>query len=265
MKLLSLTVFVLVGCNAFAQTAQEVMRSATGNLLLQREFAMQLDGTVNLGNEQSTFQINSYYQTKRVNKQYRYYNETLRYSGATLIQRLVGDGENLWNFDPQKNEYSSVKYGSDPSSDEEKSLSDLAYMVKQFPLFLKGNSGSFLSRIYEDTFLKGIGGTWQPFLTLGKPRIEFDNDGNPTITVSTGNPVSNEMIYTLHKHEVNSNLFYSLDLITFWSKDTFNGKPRETNFTLELFWENFHSTDANFGFIPPRGSKCVSSGTKSGR
>lgn len=180
-----------------------------------------------------------------------------------LVQRTVGDGKSLYDYNPRRNDYWVGSYGTHGPTPPPRYLANL---MDDFTASLKG-SMTYLGRLMREAFLVGGYRPWIPggqeYLVTKDSGVVPDPIWRDRTFVGTetteyaifwqGEPAKRSIIF---KTGIGGHRGRTLDHIFFTELTKVGDEPRTVDWQARIFTDVVPAAE-NFVFIPPVGAKPI--------
>ena len=155
-------------------TARTQLASVFEDLGKQDDYWFDSTGTVTQGgythNLRDYLSVSNRTATEGENQVTRTYLESLTYRDGQMIRRVVGDGNNVWDYDADNNTYRVVRYGNSLTGGSANGSKTFGYLDTLGTILRSRASGptAMLSQTVEQALLARDSGStvatsWQPF------------------------------------------------------------------------------------------------------
>ncbi len=230
---------------ASAQTATQVMSSAMSRFAANERIGMEQAGSIVTGGNRVNFSVVAYFMQEPDSKDSTAFLDATFFRNGQVVTRVVGDGVELWKFNPARNEFSASKYGDTVGH-------PTTLLASQSQQHFRGES-AIIARLFADSWLtsRTKSGAWMPYVPLGETWVEFNDDKSlATVNVEAGKPVHTSMRYELSADGPG----WRLDRIDYRRDDKRGTEARSTEWTVDLYEMSSFGPEVNFRFSPPRGA-----------
>jgi len=184
--------------------------------------------------------------------------EFRNYVNGNMVQRVVGDGYYMWDNRVTNNTYLCSQYGNVDSAQPSN------YRKKAFEILRLRTSGpaAYVARQLSEAFadpskLAGYSQTWLPWLTTAP--IESCIEGFKCASADG----RENLLYNIVPEDPETRSTWLLSGTTY-QKTTPAGSSQKTIWWDARFSYGQVAKDVNFGFIPPKGAKPISSAISGG-
>lgn len=248
-----LAFFALVGCSIAvshaddAVVAKEWVIAGLNNLRSQSSIYIDLAGTQTVNGDTVNLKTTFLYK-KDVDSSGKIYErlECLDYMGSTLAQRIVGDGTNLWSYDPINNTYTVTRYGSYGTLAANANYT--RNLLQAFMSAAKGRS-VYIARLMLDA-KSGTSAIYTPWLPASY--AEVTNYSNVTrVRYLDGNPTKKIITYLVAPDGLGGGV---MTLLGYWDS-TQSGNKLKTTTWLANITTNVAIDPSHFAFSPPAGAR----------
>lgn len=230
-----------------AAVAREWVVAGLTNLRAQNSIYIDLAGTQTIdGNTVNLRTIFSYKKEVDAGGRILERLECLDYMGSTLTQRIVGDGTNLWNYDPLNNTYTVARYGSYGTAALPPNYT--RNLLQAFMSVAKGRAVQ-IARLMLDT-KAGADVQYTPWLPVSY--AEVTNYSNVTrVRYLAGNPTNRILTYLVAPDGFGGGIMTALG---YWESTATNNRVRTTTWLANIS-TNVNLEPSRFAFTPPAGAR----------
>jgi hypothetical protein len=248
-----LALFAMVGLSIAASraddaaVAKEWVVAGLTNLRDQSSIYIDLAGTQTVNGDTVNLRTTFLYK-KEVDTSGKIYErlECLDYMGTTLTQRIVGDGINLWSYDPINNTYTVTRYGSYGTLAAGANYT--RNLLQAFMSAAKGRS-VYIARLMLDA-KSGTSVVYTPWLPASY--AEVTNYSNVTrVRYLDGNPTKKIITYLVAPDGLGGGV---MTLIGYWDSVQSNNKLKTTTWLANIT-TNATIDPSHFSFSPPAGAR----------
>lgn len=244
-KSVLLTGLLLSACSAFGQIkpVEQPIQQGFETLRAHPGLQITLDGTQQIGNDQTTFRTVTYWYQDVENGRPMAKVEMIGYvnSNATFI--MVGDGVTLYTYDMVRNEYASSRYGTYSGNQPQDYVNALLESMRSI---IKGQTAypvRLLLEVYAGEAARYT--TWLPGGSI--------EDTGTAIRYSLGNPVTRTLTFSYNFVAP----YQNITQISYFDEVYFASIARDINWTITPLSSDTAPTGANFQFVPPNNATAV--------
>jgi len=201
------------------------------------------NGSITVGTTTSTFtSLTTWFQDVEDGRPMAKVEIIVRLNGAEIF-RAEGDGTTLYEYDEQRNEYSSTRYGNYSGAQPTEYVNTLLSAVRSM---LQGPTmypGRLISEVYGGSDARYT--TWLPGAAI-------ENTGT-VVRYTLGSPVHRSMEFSYTNMPPN----VVLNSITYFDHTDMPNTTRDVNWSMTFTSSDVILSDITFSFIPPAGARPV--------
>lgn len=242
----------LVGTSAFAEDSRSVAVAEIGGAMRQsgayKILTMTMQGKQKLGeNKEDNFSIYVYFDGNVTLEHPLPKLCVLEYLEETLVSKVVADGETLWVYGPQSNAYWAKGYAPANSL-----ITPTTALFTKLSAVAKGQLVRIV-QILDEIYSNKKSTDWTPFSSIAG----YDNLG---WFVQDSGSRKEKMFYDVNRGNPDFSGDDVIQSVYFEYSDIRMGAPRSIHWKADLGLGGFPQNPSVFKFVPPAGSRSVTTG-----